>query len=253
MDSDKMTTFFAERVDWDAQQNAAKDQKIKFWKYFGISGWSMAALAIAAVIPLTVLHKFVPIIVTVDKLAGQKEVQVGRVTIDVMDKEKEPMMIADLGNYVKAREGFTRGEAEANYKTVWYSSSEDIIGAFDAEFKPELNPRSLVSVMKPSDQIKLVNMSVQFFPTDDDKFRMAQVRYDKERRIGSNAATTQRMVSTVTFTYDAARIPKTVEGLMFNPTGFVVKNFRTDEESKERPITVGGTPQGVFSAAPGGR
>ena len=228
--------FFAESVDWETSDRQKLKQAATGWKYFGLSGWAIAAIAIAAVIPLTALHEYVPVVATVDKQTGTTEVRVGKQRLDMDDPKNERIMIADLGRYVKAREGFTRGEAENNYQTVFYMSEESLRGAWDAEYKPELNKQALLNILTAKDQIKLVNISVQFLPSDKPELKVAQVRYDKEKRIGSNPPTTQRFVSTFTFTYDTKYIPRTVEGIILNPHGFAALNYRKDKETEEREI-----------------
>lgn len=47
-------------------------------------------------------------------------------------------MISDVARYIKAREGFTRGEAEENYKMVYLMSC----GTQRAEWDNYINPNS---------------------------------------------------------------------------------------------------------------
>jgi hypothetical protein len=161
-------------------------------------------------------------------------------------------MIADVGRYVRAREGFTRGEAETIYRAVWFASDEALRGQWDSEFRADRNPQALIATLSARDQIKLVNLSVSFLPSDSPSLRIAQVRYEKERRVGANAPTTQKMVSTLTFKYDVASIPSTTEGIILNPLGFTVINYRADKETEEKVIGADrpAPPTGVFPSAP---
>ncbi|QOU76438.1 VirB8 protein (plasmid) [Janthinobacterium sp. HH102] len=253
-DNSKLVTFFTERIDWDKSERAALKEAATGWKYFSFAGWGLAIAGVISIIPLLALHDFVPLIVTVDRLTGNTSVNVGKQRIDIKDPEKEGMITADVARYVKAREGFTRGEAENNYSTVWYMSAESIRGAWDAEFKAELNPRALMVTMSATDQIKITNLSVSFLPsdpTDTKGFQTAQIRYDKERRKGSNPATTQRMISTLTYSYNTSNVPKKIEGLVINPFGFTVVNYRADKESEEKTISSNAVQQGIYGQ--GGR
>ncbi len=245
-DKNKIVAFFAEQIDWDKSDREKLREAVTGWKYFAFFGWGIATVAIAAVIPLLTLHEFIHVVATVDKQTGQTDIRVGKQRVNMDDPTNERKMIADLGRYVKAREGFTRGEAESNYLTVYYMSASNMRGTWDAEYKPELNPKALLNTMTATDQIKLVNMSVQFLPSDTPKFKVAQVRYDKEKRIGSAPPTTQRFISTFTFTYDPANIPKAVEGLIVNHDGFVALNYRADKETEERQIASPQTSQAAI-------
>jgi type IV secretion system protein VirB8 len=182
------------------------------------------------------MHKFVPVVAKVDRATGQVEVSVGDQRINMDDPRNERMMIADLGKYVKGREAFTRGEAESHYQTVWYMSSADLRGEWEAAYMPSRNPKALLATLTAKDQIKVTNMSVQFLPSDRPDLKVAQVRYDKEKRIGTAQPTTQRFISTFTFTYDPANVPTAVEGIIINPFGFTALNYRSDKESEERVL-----------------
>lgn len=248
MSDNALEKFFTERIDWDTSERKSIEQRAKGWKYFGIAGWTLATVAVITIIPLLALKEWVPIVVKVDRLTGSSEVQVGRQAVDMYSKDSEAMMTADLGRYVRAREGFTRGEAENNYATVWWMSSDTVRADFDAEFLEAKNPEALMARLSAKDSIRIINMSVSFLPTDSPKLRTAQVRFDKIRRVGALAPTTQRMISTISYTYDVANIPKKVDGLIVNPFGFQASTFRTDKETEERPLTKATVQEGVFKA-----
>lgn len=252
MSDNALVSFFTERIDWDKSERKSLEQAAKGWKIFGIAGWGVAAAAIITIIPLLSMKEWVPIVVKVDRLTGSSEVQVGRQAVDMGSKDNEAMMTADLGRYVRAREGFTRGEAESNYATVWWMSSDTVRSEFDAEYKVERNPDALLARLSAKDSIRIINMSVTFLPTDTPKLRTAQVRFDKIRRIGQAAPTTQRMISTITFTYDEANIPPKMDGLIVNPFGFLASTFRTDKETEQRELVKAVVQDGVFKA-PGGQ
>jgi type IV secretory pathway component VirB8 len=229
--------FFTEKINWDTSERQALKERATGWKWFSIAGWGIAVTAIAAVIPLTALHDFVPISIVVDKFTGEYEVRVGKERFDMGDKKNEQRMVADIGRFVKAREGFTRAESESNYRIVYYSLAEDLRGAWDNEYLPQLNPRSLLATLSVRDQIKIVNPTIAYLPEGPDpKYKVAQLRFDKERRYAGKPATRQPYLATVTFYYDTANVPKTVEGLIANAFGFTVANYRADEQGPEREI-----------------
>lgn len=252
MDAKSTTQFFAECVNFDESLIEGLKKSARNWRTIAALGWSVAVIGMVATVIMASMHEFIPVVVKVDRLTGTADVSVGRERVDVADKKNERMIIADLIRYTKAREGFTRGEAEGNYVTVWVMSEPSLRGAWDKEYRADLNPQALVNTMGVRDQIKLTNISVSFLPTDSSKYRTALVRYDKERHIGSSEPTTQRFASSFTFHYDANAIPTTTEGIAVNFAGFQALNYRRDKESEEMPIRAAGSnvPAAVFPMAP---
>ncbi|WLI87821.1 type IV secretion system protein [Massilia sp. R2A-15] len=252
MDADSTTHFFAESVSFDESFIDGLKKSVKAWRTFAFLGWTVATVGMVSSVSMVMLHEFVPVIARVDRLTGAADVTVGIERVNLGDPANERMMVADLVRYTKAREGFTRGEAENNYVTVYVMSDPGMRGAWDAEYRADRNPHSLISTLGVRDQIKLTNISVSFLPTDSPKYRVAQVRYSKERHVGTSEPTTQHFASTLTFTYDAAAIPKTPEGVAVNFAGFQALNYRRDEESEEMRIrSAEGEPStAVFPVVP---
>lgn len=236
MDTNSTTRFFAECVNFDESYINGLNRSVRNWRAFAAVGWSVAVVGVVASASMASMHEFVPVIARVDRLTGTADVSVGRERMNITDQKNERMMIADLIRYTKAREGFTRGEAESNYVTVWVMSDPSLRGAWDKEYRADLNPQALINTMGVRDRVTLANISVSFLPTDSSKYRMVQVRYDKEKRVGASDPTTQRFVSSFTFNYDVDAIPTTAEGIAVNFAGFQALNYRRDKESEEVPI-----------------
>ncbi|MES3022786.1 MAG: type IV secretion system protein [Pseudomonadota bacterium] len=233
MEAKSATQFFAECVNFDESYIDDLKKSARNWRTFAAFGWTVAVIGVVASVSMVSIHQFVPVIAKVDRLTGTADVSVGLERVNMADPKNERMMIADLIRYTKAREGFTRGEAESNYVTVWVMSDPSLRGDWDKEYRADLNPQALINTMGVKDQIKLVNISVSFLPTDSPKYRMVQVRYDKEKRVGAGDPTTQRFVSSYTFNYDVDAIPTTAEGIAVNFAGFQALNYRRDKESEE--------------------
>ena len=252
MDTKSTTQFFAECVNFDESFIDGLKKSARNWRTFAALGWTVAVIGVVSSVTMVSMHEFVPVIARIDRLTGAADVSVGVERVSMSDPKNEPMMIADLIRYTKAREGFTRGEAESNYVTVWTMSAPSLRGDWDKEYRADLNPQALINTMGVSDQIKLTNISVSFLPTDSSKYRMVQVRYDKEKRIGASDPTRQRFVNSYTFNYDVGAIPTTTEGIAFNFAGFQALNYRRDKESEELPIRPANAngPPGVFPSAP---
>jgi type IV secretory pathway component VirB8 len=261
MDSKSTSQFFAECINFDESFVDGLKKSARNWRTFAAVGWTVAVVGVVASVSMVSMHQFVPVIAKIDRSTGTAEVSVGFERVSMTDPKNELMMIADLIRYTKAREGFTRGEAENNYVTVWVMSDPSLRGDWDKEYRADLNPHALINTMGVKDQIKVTNISVSFLPTDSSKYRMVQVRYDKERRIGAGDPTTQRFVNSYTFNYDVAAIPTTTEGIAINFAGFQVLNYRRDKESEQQyirsvnaspPANVFPSPSVTAGASPGG-
>lgn len=229
------TTFFATMVEWDVSEREAIDKKLRFRGAMMIVEGVIIAGLVLAVIPLTTLKEFITIPVVVDKQTGNYEVRDGKERINVSDKY-EQRMIADIAIHVKAREGFTRGESEQNYRTVFNQLPEDERGKWRHDYVDK--PTALLNTLGARDQIRVANPSIQWLPTNPEtpKLRSAQFRFDKERRLAGRPATTQPFIATLTFTYDQGAVPNTVEDLATNPFGFQVLNYRADPAGPEREL-----------------
>jgi type IV secretory pathway component VirB8 len=235
--SPQAVSFFAENVDRETSDREKLENSKKGWTAFAIAGWSIAVVAIAAIIPLCTLHEFIPATIIVDRVSGDYQVRIGKERVDVGDKKNEQRMISDIGRFVKAREGFSRAEAEANYKTVYYSLLSTLRDAWDAEYL-STNPRALINTMSAFDQLRIVNPSITWLPSTDadKKIRVAQYRFEKERRLQGRAHTVQAYVATLSYTYDSSNVPADVDGLIYNAFGFTVINYRADPQGPEHEI-----------------
>ncbi|HYD60584.1 MAG TPA: VirB8/TrbF family protein [Noviherbaspirillum sp.] len=234
--SENATTFLREQIDWNQSSRDELEEKSKRRLWSAIAGWTVASISIATVIPLIALHEFIPIQVVVDRRDGTYEVKVGKERIDIHDQKNEQRMIADIGRFVNARWGFTRGEAENNFRIVYYSLPAEMRPAWEQEYRPELNKRSPLNIYGPKDQVKIVNPSITWLPSDNDKYKVAQFRFDLEKRLQGKAPTRQPYVATLTYNYDPANVPGNIEGLIANAFGFTVINHRADPSGPEREI-----------------
>lgn len=235
--------FFTDRVNWETSERLSLYRRATGLKWFAIAGWVVASIAIAAVLPLTVMHEFVPIMVIVDKLSGDYEVRHGKQKINTEDKRNDNRMVADIARHVRARVAFTRGEAEQNYRIVFNQIPEEDQGAWRKEYVT--SDKAYLKTLTVKDQIKVVSPSVQWLPTHDSlpNHRTAQFRFEKEKRLGGRPPTRQSYIATLTFTYDPKRIPSDIDDLATNPFGFVVVNYNLDPAGPERPIKEEGATQ----------
>lgn len=223
--------IYAENLTWEQSEALKQAGREKLFKWGAISGWSLAILCTLSVSPLMHFQHIVATAVVVDHTTGDYRVERDLQSLTVGgNSDSNQRYISDLSKYVKAREGFSRAEADNDYKTVWLMDSNDLRGPWDNYYKPDLNKFSPVVTMQAADSWTLTNFSFTFLPTSEPGVHLAQVRYDLVKKIGQLPTTSQRMVSTVTFKYDPQNIPTDMDGMTLNAFGFVVVNYRRDDD-----------------------
>ena len=114
--------YFQAAASWDADSRNAERLSLKRYKALGIGAVVFAAIMGVAVTTLLPLKEFVPIIIRVENATGAYDVKPAGEKLDVGESRNEKIVISDVARYIKAREGFTRGEAEENYKMVYLMS-----------------------------------------------------------------------------------------------------------------------------------
>lgn len=229
------TQFFATMVEWDVSEREMLDRKIRLRTVVMVGSLVLNAALVAAVVSFPPLHEFLPIPIVVDKQTGTYEVRSGKERMNVDDKN-EQRMIADITIHVNAREAFTRGEAEQNYRIVFNQLPEDQRAKWRHDFVDV--PTALLNTLTVRDQIKVVNPSIQWLPSNPSmpKARSAQFRFDKEEHLAGRVPTTQPYIATLTFTYDPAMVPTMIEDIATNPFGFEVLNYRADPAGPKREM-----------------
>lgn len=230
-------TVYAENIDREEGFALEQERRARRLKMAAVSGWALTVLLAASAAPLLHFQHIIPVTIIVDKATGDYRVERDNQSIvSPNDPDFNRRAVSDLGRYVKAREGFSRGEADASYKTVWLMSAPELRGLWDAYYKPDLNKQAPLNIMQPADSWKLKNLSYSFIPTSEPGVRVAQVRYDLERSMGQLPPTVQRMVSTVTFKYDRTNVPENLDDYTLNAYGFTVTNYRRDEDGPVRQL-----------------
>jgi type IV secretory pathway component VirB8 len=231
-------TIYAENITWEQSAALREVQTRKWLKIAAVTGWGIAILNTLSTAPLMHFQHVVPTVIVVDKQSGDYHVEHGNHALTVGDTpDSQQRFISDLGRYVRAREGFSRGEADINYKTVWLMSAPELRGLWDAYYKPDLNKQAPLNIMQASDTWKLSNFSFTFLPTSEPDVHVAQVRYDLTKQAGQLPPTMQRMVSTITFKYSPANTPVDTDDYTLNAFGFEATNYRRDEDGLVRQVT----------------
>lgn len=242
-------TYFAEAVDWDVQRRldlerrAARSTAIA-WVCAGLCGVSM--LSVSLLLPL---KQFVPAVIRVDNATGAYDVQAPGELVRVGLARDQKILLSDVARYVLAREGFTRGEAEANYRTAYLMSCGPVRAEWDNFFNPQTNAQSPVKTMGLTDSERAEILNVTFLPTDREDLRVAQVRFDKTVTRGVASPVRTRYIATLTVAYEPSNIPAQIKDLHVNAFGFCALNYRRDQEGVPQVL---GTPGGADIARDAG-
>jgi len=231
--------YFAAAIDWDeSQRQRLIDSNALKTKIAWASG-IVAGLSVLSITFLLPLKQFVPITIRVDNLTGHYDTGAAGERLNMADQRNEKIMINDLARYIRAREGFTRGEAEFNYKTAYLMSCGRVRADWDNYFLPDNNPNSPVKTLTATDSERVDVQNVTFLPTDKDELRVAQVRFDKTVMHGTAQPMRTRYISTLTYEYDPANVPGEIKDLQFNAFGFCALNYRRDQEGAPVPVGQG--------------
>lgn len=234
--------YFAQALNWDTQSRLETERRASRNAKIAWACGILCGLCVLSVTVLLPLKQFVPAIIRVDNATGAYDVQAPGELVDVGRDRDQKIILSDVARYVLAREGFTRGEAEANYKTAYLMSCGPVRAEWENYFNPEVNPQSPVKTMSPTDSERVEIQNVTFLPTDQDELRVAQVRFDKTVTRGVAAPTRTRYISTLTVRYERGNIPSQIRDLHVNAFGFCAVNYRRDQE---------GVPQVLGAPAPG--
>ncbi|RYX88831.1 MAG: hypothetical protein EOO28_35040 [Comamonadaceae bacterium] len=245
-------TYFAKAIDWDSQSRLDLERRASRNAKIAWACGILCGLSVLSVTVLLPLKQFVPAIIRVDKATGAYDVQTPGETVEVGRDRDQKIVLSDVARYVLAREGFTRGEAEANYKTAYLMSCGPVRAEWENFFNPEVNAQSPVKTMGPTDSERVEIQNITFLPTDQDDLRVAQVRFDKTVTRGVAPAMRTRYISTLTVRYERANIPSQIRDLHVNAFGFCAVNYRRDQEGVPQVL---GSPQsatGMQAPGPGG-
>lgn len=246
--------YFARALDWDSQQRldlerrASRSLRIA-WACGILCG--LSALSVTFLLPL---KQIVPAVIRVDNATGAYDVQAPGETVQIGRPRDQKIVLSDVARYVLAREGFTRGEAESNYKTAYLMSCGPVRTDWENYFNPEINPQSPVKTMTPTDSERAEIQSITFLPTDQDDLRVAQVRFDKTVTRGVSPPVRTRYISTLTIRYDPGNTPSQLKDLYINAFGFCALNYRRDQEGVPQVLGQPGiaAPQPAGSAGAAG-
>lgn len=234
--------YFNDAESWD--KDARERDKLTLKRYkatttLAVGFAAIMGLAVSVLVPLT---HFVPVVIRVDNNTGAYDTKVAGETLDVGESRNEKIIISDVTRYIKAREGFTRGEAEENYKSVYLMSCGRQRAEWDNYFNPQLNKNSPVLKLTNQDADRVTVQSVTFLQSLDAESKTAQVQFEKIVMRGATQPLKYRFVATLRVHYDEVNIPKNQLNFYLNPFGFCVDDFRRDPVGNPTVSSPPGTP-----------
>lgn len=202
----------------DRLRSAERSRKVA-WFAAGAAGL-VAVAACFAVAALAPLKTVVPLAFRVDNATGAVE-RIYDVRGGAM-AATEAMRRHFLWEYVRHRQSYSPGEAEANFNAVSLTSSPTVQQLYAAEFRGS-NPNS-PQVLLGKDGEATVRWLATSFLSD----KLAQVRFEQVERKGLIALPPKRMIATIA--YDFAPGDVADSAVNVNPLGFVVTSYRVDQE-----------------------
>lgn len=236
------TQYFEQSASWDEDQRAKERLTLKRYKAMGISAVVFAGIMGASVFTLLPLKQFIPVVIRVDNGTGAYDAKVAGEVLDIGERRNEKIIISDVTRYMKAREGFTRGEAEENYKTAYLMSCGAQRAEWDNYMNPLFNKNSPVTVLTNQDADRVTVQSVTFLQSLDEESKVAQVQFEKTVLRGNSQPLRYRFVSTLRVRYEPKNIPSNQLNFYLNPFGFCVDDYRRDPVGNPTLVSPPGSP-----------
>lgn len=223
VEASDLKTYFERARLWeqDLLLSAQKSKRLA-WTVAAVScGLTLASVgAVAALAPLKTVEPFV---IRVDNATG---------IVDVVSTLREgSASYGDavtryfLAKYVRAREGFSRAEAEPNFRTVSLLSSTAEQNRFSAYFRGS-NPESPQVAYGRSGVAETRIKTISLLGPN-----LASVRFLRETRKGDDTKTSH-WIATIGFDIRPDAKVSTSDRLV-NPIGFLVSEYHADPEVLE--------------------
>lgn len=234
--------YFEAAASWDEDQREKERLTLKRYRAMGICAIVFAGLMGGSVMTLLPLKQFIPVVIRVDNGTGAYDTKVAGETLDIGERRNEKIIISDVTRYLKAREGFTRGEAEENYKTAYLMSCGAQRAEWDNYMNPQFNKNSPVTVLTNQDADRVIVQSVTFLQSLDEESKVAQVQFEKTVLRGNAQPLRYRFVSTLRVRFDPKNIPSNQLNFYINPFGFCADDYRRDPVGNPTLVSPPGTP-----------
>lgn len=218
--SPDLRAYFAEARSWDQDRlRAAVRSRRLAWTAAGLATL-LALSAVAAVVVLIPLKTVEPYVVRVDRATGAVEVMTGLSGGKDLTYE-EAVTKSFLATYVRARDSWLPGAAEANFRQVSIMSTPEEQQRWAAAFRPS-NPASPQVALGRAAEAQAAVRAISFVSA-----KVANVRFHRTVRQGGQV-TESDWIATLAFAY--AKAPMAEADRLRNPLGFQVSSYRADPE-----------------------
>ena len=239
----KLYDYFAQAQSWDSDERARDKKMVRIaWIVAGVA-IAFAAVRGVANTALVLTKDIVPIPIRIDNASGAYDVAPVGELLKIGEKRNEKIIVSDVSRYVKAREGFSKAEAEDRYKTVYLMSCGNQRSEWDHYFNPQHNKRSPVVVLGNQDSDRVITEGVTFLNSLSPSDKVVQVMFDKIATRGSSAPLKYRYVATMTVQYDEENIPENAQNFAINPFGLCITEYRRDQVGNPIPLSPPGTSE----------
>lgn len=223
-------SYFRDAVSWDADRSAALGRSARVaWRVAG-AGWVCAMASSAALLVLMPLKRVDAFVVRVDRSTGIVDVvpiYTGHVPME------DAVTRYFLSHYVSVCERFNFSTAESDYEECGSFHTAQRNQVWYALWNPT-NPRSPLNVHKDGSSVRVQVESVSFFKRANGLADLAQVRYVKAERQGSDGQ--ERLTHWIaTIQYGYAQPAQDARRRRWNPLGFKVLEFTPEPEVLGEP------------------
>lgn len=209
------------------EDNVAKEHKAKatMWRRIALFNSVLTFMAIGAVMGLTPLKEFVPFAVRVNDVTGATDV------LRPASETKSQEQIDDefmLATYVRAREGYTFADHDAQYKLVELMSHDE---TFTEYRNFQLSKKGYLEVLGDSRMIRTEINDITFLVrknrTGTAQVLMTKVVLDRN---GEPDMTIKPLKYRAMISYDYKKKPKTRGDAWLSPSGFGAVTYSKNEE-----------------------
>ena len=230
---DAVKGYFLEAVSWDRDRIAETHRSARVAWRVAAAGWICAVTVSASLLMLMPLKRVEPFVVRVDTSTGVVDVvpvYAGSSNID------QTVTRYFLTHYVTICERFNLATAESDYEECGAFHGARANQAWSALWSRN-NPNSPLNIHKDGSAVRAQVESVSFFQRGSGVADLAQVRYVKAERQGSDGAEHfTHWIATLQYVYAAPS--KDLRVRRWNPLGFKIVEMVSEPEVLAEPVRV---------------
>jgi type IV secretion system protein VirB8 len=221
----ELAQYFREAASWDSDRLEQAQRNTRRAWVVAAAGWFCAVACAFCLALLMPLKRVEPFVVRVDNSTGVVDVvpvYTGKAGLE------QTVTRYFLAHYVNVCERFNFATAESDYEECGAFHAPQRNQAWYALWNPT-NPASPLNVHKDGSTVRVEVEAVSFFQRASGVTDLAQVRYLKAERAGSEAEErSTHWIATIQYAYTPPSKEPRVR--RWNPLGFKVVEFTTEPE-----------------------